>query len=246
MALLRTVKLCKSFGSLLAVNNVDIEVEEGKTYSVIGPNGAGKTTLFNLISGHLEPTSGSISFRNGTINGLKPFQTSHVGIGRSFQLNNLFPRLTVFENIRLAVQSRRPCRFNFVNHIRKYKEVDSKTEAIVERIGLTPVVQKMAENLSHGDKRLLEIGIALSTEPELLLLDEPTSGMAPEETTQMIEFIKSLSKGLTIILIEHKMTVVMTISEQVIVMHQGSVIARGSPAEVQVNPEVKSAYLGGL
>jgi branched-chain amino acid transport system ATP-binding protein len=245
MVLLRTEKLCKSFGSLLAVNNVDLEVEEGKIYSVIGPNGAGKTTLFNLISGHLEPTSGSISFRNKMISGLKPFQTSHVGIGRSFQLNNLFPRLSVFENIRLAVQSRQPSRFNFINHVRKYREIDLKTEAILERIGLTSVSQKMAENLSHGDKRLLEIGIALSTEPDLLLLDEPTSGMAPEETTQMIEFIRKLSEGHTIILIEHKMAVVMTISEEVIVMHQGSVISRGSPGEVQIDPDVKSAYLGG-
>jgi branched-chain amino acid transport system ATP-binding protein len=246
MALLKTMKLCKSFGSLLAVNNMDFEVEEGKIYSIIGPNGAGKTTLFNLISGDLEPTSGTISFRDQIINGLKPFQTSHIGIGRSFQLNNLFPRLSTFENIRLAVQSREVARFNLFNHIGKYKGIFVKTEAVVDRIGLTPFAKISAQNLSHGDKRLLEIGIALATDPVLLLLDEPTSGMAPEETTKMINFIKNLSKELTIVFIEHKMSVVMSISDLVIVMHQGSVISCGIPLEVQRDPEVRRAYLGGI
>ena len=245
MALLTTELLTKNFGSLRAVSDVDLEVEEGKVYSIIGPNGAGKTTLFNLISGHLEPTSGAITFKDQEIGGLKPYRVSHLGIGRSFQLNNLFPALSVFENVRLAVQSRHSARFDLYKHVRKYKRIDEKAVAITEKIGLSRFSDKGVQYLSHGDKRLLEVGIALATDPVLLLMDEPTSGMAPDETSMMIEFVKGLAKELTIILIEHKMNVVMSISDRLIVMHQGVVISRGSPVEVQADPKVKSAYLGG-
>ncbi len=246
MALLTTESLTKNFGSLQAVSQVDLEVNEGRVYSIIGPNGAGKTTLFNLISGHLEPTSGAVTFQGRVISGLKPYQTSHLGIGRSFQLNNLFPALSVFENMRLAIQSRYPARFDLFKHVRKYKMIDEKTDAIVEKIGLSSFSDKEAQYLSHGDKRLLEVGIALATDPVLFLMDEPTSGMAPDETVKMIEFIKRLAQDLTIILIEHKMNVVMSISDRVIVMHQGMVISRGDPAEVQADPKVKRAYLGEI
>lgn len=246
MALLTTELLTKNFGSLQAVSRVDLEVEEGKVYSIIGPNGAGKTTLFNLVSGHLEPSAGAITFQDRVISGLKPYQISHLGIGRSFQLNNLFPALSVFENVRLAIQSRYPARFDLFRHVRRFRVIDEKAEGVVEKIGLGPFSDQLAQYLSHGDKRLLEVGIALATDPVLLLMDEPTSGMAPDETVKMIEFIKSLAQDLTIILIEHKMNVVMSISERVIVMHQGIVISRGSPAEVQADPEVKRAYLGGI
>jgi branched-chain amino acid transport system ATP-binding protein len=245
MALLTTELLTKDFGSLQAVSQVDLEVNEGKVYTIIGPNGAGKTTLFNLISGHLEPSSGEVTFRGRVISGLKPYQISHLGIGRSFQLNNLFPALSVFENIRLAVQSRSAARFDLFKHVRKFKKIDEKAEHIVEKIGLADFSDQQVQYLSHGDKRLLEVGIALATEPVLLLMDEPTSGMAPDETARMIEFVKELAQELTIILIEHKMNVVMSISDRVIVMHQGMVISRGTPAEVQADPEVKRAYLGG-
>lgn len=246
MALLTTELLTKSFGSLHAVFQVDLEVQEGKVYSIIGPNGAGKTTLFNLISGHLEPNRGAITFQDREISGLKPYQVSHLGIGRSFQLNNLFPGLSVFENVRLAIQSRYRARFDLFKHVRKYRAIDGEAEAIMEKIGLTPFSDQLVQYLSHGHKRLLEVGIALATSPVLLLMDEPTSGLAPEETLKMIEFIKRLAQELTIILIEHKMNVVMSISDRVIVMHQGMVISRGNPAEVQADPEVKRAYLGGL
>ena len=245
MALLTTELLTKDFGSLRAVSQVDLEVKEGKVYSIIGPNGAGKTTLFNLISGHLEPSSGAVTFQGRVISGLKPYHVSHLGIGRSFQLNNLFPALSVFENVRLAVQSRSRARFDLFKHVRRFKKIDQKAESVVERIGLAPFSDQQVQYLSHGDKRLLEVGIALATDPILLLMDEPTSGMAPDETVKMIEFIKVLANDLTIILIEHKMNVVMSISERVIVMHQGMVISRGTPAEVQADPEVKRAYLGG-
>jgi branched-chain amino acid transport system ATP-binding protein len=246
MPLLTTKQLSKRFGSLQAVYDVDLEINEGRVYSIIGPNGAGKTTLFNLISGHLEPSGGDVRFKDRRISGLKPHQISHLGIGRSFQLNNLFPALSVFENVRLAVQSRHSSRFDLFRHVRRYRSIDRGAEGIVEKIGLSPSSDKEAQFLSHGDKRLLEIGIALATHPVLLLMDEPTSGMAPEETIRMIDFIKKLAEELTIILIEHKMNVVMTISDRVIVMHQGMVIARGNPAEVQAAPEVKRAYLGGM
>jgi branched-chain amino acid transport system ATP-binding protein len=243
--LLKTVELSRNFGSLQAVQRVNLEIEEGKPYSIIGPNGAGKTTLFNLITGNLASTSGSIIFRGQVINGLKPYQISQLGIGRSFQINNFFPRLTVFENLRLAFQSRLPARFNMFKDIRRYKEINEKTEAILMKIGLIQSSRKSAESLSHGEKRLLEIGIGLATDPVLLLLDEPTSGLTPEETVKMIDFIQALSQKLTIVLIEHKMNVVMSISNQVIVMHQGTIISRGNPVEVQEDPEVKRAYLGG-
>ena len=246
MALLKTELLTKNFGSLQAVSQVDLEVNEGKVYSIIGPNGAGKTTLFNLISGHLEPSSGAVTFQDRVISGLKPYQISHLGIGRSFQLNNLFPALSVFENVRLAVQSRYPARFDLFKHVRKFKKIDQQAESVVEKIGLSAFSDQLVQYLSHGDKRLLEVGIALATDPILLLMDEPTSGMAPDETVKMIDFIKRLAEDLTIILIEHKMNVVMTISERVIVMHQGVVISRGSPDEVQADLEVKRAYLGGI
>ncbi len=245
MALLTTELLTKNFGSLQAVSQVDLEINKGKVYSIIGPNGAGKTTLFNLISGHLEPSSGAVTFQGRNIGGLKSYQISHLGIGRSFQLNNLFPALTVFENVRLAIQSRSRARFDLFKHVRKFKKIDEKAESVVERIGLASFSDQQVQYLSHGDKRLLEVGIALATDPVLLLMDEPTSGMAPDETVKMIEFTKELAKDLTIILIEHKMNVVMSISERVIVMHQGRVISRGTPGEVQADPEVKRAYLGG-
>lgn len=244
MALLKTVDLCRDFGSIKAVHDVSIEIEEGKVFSIIGPNGAGKTTLFNLISGHLEPSSGKVVFRSRTIQGLKPFQTSHLGIARSFQLNNLFPALGVTENVRLAVQSRYPVRYNLISHCKKYSKIYEKAEAIVSQIGLAEFSETPAKALSHGDKRLLEIGIALATDPVLLLLDEPTSGMAPEETARMIDFIQKLKGQLTVVVIEHKMPVVMSVSDQLIVMHQGEVIANGKPLEVRENPEVKRAYLG--
>ena len=246
MALLTTELLTKSFGSLQAVSQVDLEIKEGKIYSIIGPNGAGKTTLFNLISGHLESTSGAVTFQGRVISGLRPYQISHLGIGRSFQLNNLFPALNVFENVRLAIQSRYPARFDLFKHVRSYKMIDEKADAIVEKIGLSRFINKEVQYLSHGDKRLLEVGIALATDPVLILMDEPTSGMAPDETAMMIEFIKGLARELTIILIEHKMNVVMSISDRLIVMHQGMVISRGDPAEVQADPKVKRAYLGGI
>ena len=246
MAFLKTTKLLKYFGSLACVYYVDLEFEEGRVYSIIGPNGAGKTSLLNLISGHLAPTSGEVTFRDRKIGGLRSFQISQMGIGRSFQLNNLFPALSVFENVRLAVQSRHPGRYNFFSDIGAYRKINEKADAIVDKIGLSSSSAKQAQYLSHGDKRLLEIGIALATDPVLLLMDEPTSGMAPEETVMMLEFIRKLAREHTIILIEHKMNIVMSISDQVIVMNQGRVIATGTPAAVQADPEVRRAYLGGI
>lgn len=245
MTLLKTRKLSKTFGSLRAVDSVDIQVGEGRIYSIIGPNGAGKTTLFNLISGHLDSTEGTIFFKNNEITGLPPFRISRLGIGRSFQLNNNFPLLTVFENIRLAAQSKHHARFSLFSRVDRHEEVLDKAYEVMGKVRLSEHSDKVVEFLSHGDKRLLEIGIAIATEPELLLLDEPTSGLAPDETSKMVQLIKTLSEDLTIVLIEHKMSVVMTVSDEIIVMHQGTVLIKGPPDIVQKSPEVKRAYLGG-
>lgn len=245
MSLLEVNELSKNFGSFEAVANVSFKINEGKVYSIIGPNGAGKTTLFNIITGHLKPSCGSIRLSNKKINGLSINQISLEGIARSFQINNIFPDLSVRENLRLAVQSRYKAKYNIWKQKQKYIEIEAKTEQIINKICLVKYENKDAKYLSHGDKRILEIGIALATEPRLLLMDEPTSGMAPEETKYMINFIKKLSKNFTLIVIEHKMNLVMDISDEIIVLCQGQVIAMGKPNEVQNDSNVKAAYLGG-
>jgi len=235
--------ITKSFGGLLAVNGVTFHLENGEVSSIIGPNGAGKTTLFNLLTGHIKPDSGEILFKDQDITGLPPHRICRKGIGRSFQRTNIFPRLSVFDNVQVAVMSwERKCRNIF---LRARNMNQKETDEILDGVGLGDKKKMTAGLLAHGDQRLLEIGIALGSYPELLLLDEPTAGMSPEESNKTVELIQRLARGrdLTLLFIEHDMNVVFGISEQVRVMHLGSIIAEGSPEEIRANGEVQRIYL---
>ena len=237
MNILETKGLCKNFGSLEAVCHVDLNLEKGELRSIIGPNGAGKTTFFNVLTGMLTPTSGDILFKGENIAGLAPFQVAMKGIGRSFQITSIFPQLSVYENILI------PSMLYYSKN-----EAINRAWEILEDVDLKDKANVIAANLSHGDQRHLDIGIALTTKPELLLLDEPTSGMPPEESIRTVKLIQRLKseKGYTIMLIEHKMDIVLSISDRITVLHLGEKIAEGKPNEIQANDEVQKAYLGGL
>jgi branched-chain amino acid transport system ATP-binding protein len=243
LQLLETKALTKSFGGLTAVDHVDFQVAQGELRAVIGPNGAGKTTFFNLIAGRLSPTQGEIWFKGENITHTPPYLITKKGIGRSYQITNIFPKLTVFENVRLAAQAMEVT-FNFWKDVKFLNRVNQKVMGILEKLKLIEQKDIRAANLPHGLQRHLEIGIALASEPQLLLLDEPTAGMTQEETQRMMELIEEVSKGLTIVLVEHDMKFVMTVSKKITVLHEGKVLAEGGPEEIRNNEEVQRVYLG--
>src|SRR5436309_11260676 len=241
--LLRTERLTRAFASLVAVNRVDVTVRRGELRSIIGPNGAGKTTFFRLVSGEMAPSSGRVWFNGADITGLPQYRVSRLGIAKSYQITNVFPHLTVLENVRVAVQGHARA-LNFWSKASHLQDVRKRAEKLLERIGLGRKAARLAAHLSHGQKRHLEIGIALATDPALLLLDEPTAGMSPEETDETMRLIRELATGRTVILVEHKMKVVMRISDHITVLHQGQVLAEGSPDEIRANTLVQQTYLG--
>jgi branched-chain amino acid transport system ATP-binding protein len=241
--IVRTERLTRSFGSLMAVAQVDFEVERGELRSIIGPNGAGKTTFFRLISGEMRPSAGRIWFDGREITGMPQHRVSRLGVAKSYQITNVFPHLTVLENVRVAAQTYR-LSFNFWGRAAALTAIRDKAGAILTEVGLWDKREQLAAYLSHGEKRHLELGIALSTDPTLLLLDEPTAGMSPEETDETIHLIRRIAAGRTVILVEHKMKVVMNISDRITVLHQGQVLADGSPAEIRANERVQQTYLG--
>lgn len=245
MEILRTQNLTKRFGGLTAVANVDFHLEKNEIQSIIGPNGAGKSTLFKLINGELNPTQGRIWFNGEDITGLEQYIISRKGIATSYQITNIFPKLTTFENVRLAVQSRKTS-YNLWSKAESHKTINEKTEEILKKIGLWNKKDHLAANLSYGNQRHLEIGVTLGTDPILLLMDEPTSGLSPIETREAVELIKEVAKGLSVILVEHKMKVVMDLSDKITVLHEGEVIARGNPQEIRANETVRRVYLGGV
>ena len=234
----------KSFGDFMAVYGANLNVERGELVAVIGPNGAGKTTLFNLITGQLRPDKGKIVFKGEEISGLPPYEICKRGIGRSFQIVNIFPRLTVFENVQVAVLSQQRKSSNLLSPAQNLAV--EETNRILESVGLSHKAGSIAGSLSHGDQKVLEIAIALGNEPELLILDEPTAGMSPEETTATMELIKQLAEeqGLTILFCEHDMEMVFDIAQSIMVMHHGQTLIQGKPEEVRENKEVQEAYLG--
>jgi len=240
---LETRGLTKRFGGLTAVDNVSFQVAKGELRSVIGPNGAGKTTFFNLIAGRLPPTEGEIWFKGENITRIPPYQITKKGIGRSYQVTNIFPRLTVFENVRLAAQAVEVT-FNFWKNVMSMDETNRNVLEILERLQLVDLKDILAENLPHGMQRHLEIAVAMASDPELLLLDEPTAGMTQDETERMMALINEISEGLTIILVEHDMKFVMSVSKKITVLHEGKVLAEGSPEEIRNNEDVQSVYLG--
>lgn len=244
MGLLEAKTLTKAFGALIAVNQINLIVEKGMIHSIIGPNGAGKTTLFNLLAGVYTPNSGVITFEGKEITSLKVHERSHIGIGRSYQITSIFPELTVRENVRLAVQSRGKHCFSMLRKFNGLKEVEGRTSVILDELGLAKFDRHKAGTIPYGSQRSLEVAIALATEPILLLLDEPTSGMAPEDIPMMIDIIRKVSRDCTTVLIEHHMNVVMSISDKITVLQQGKIIAEGPPEFVQKNDDVMRAYLG--
>mgnify|MGYP001040955091 FL=1 len=246
--ILETVNLRKEFGALVAVADVSLRVRAGSLHSIIGPNGAGKTTYFNLLSGNLEPTSGKVLFKGKDITHQPVHRTIHMGMGRSFQITNIFPNLTVLENVRLACQSLGHDNFKFFSPASAFKRYEQRAWEVLEKVGLSGRALAPARTLPHGDQRKLELGMILAPDPEVLLLDEPTAGMASEQVPELIALIQEIQRsgGKTVMLVEHNMNVVMSVSDVITVMHQGQVLAEGAPAEIAANTEVQTAYLGGL
>lgn len=246
--ILETRELRKEFGALVAVSNVSIKVKPNTIHAIIGPNGAGKTTFFNLLSGNLNPTEGRVFYKGRDITHLPLHRTAHLGIGRSFQITNIFPNLTVFENIRLACQALGRGNFQFIKSHNHFEEFKEHTWEVIQLVGLEKEALTLAQALPHGGQRKLELGIILAGDPEVLLLDEPTAGMAAEQVPELIQLIREVQEAgeKTVMLVEHNMNVVMNISDHITVMHQGQILAEGIPSEIATNQTVQGAYLGRL
>ncbi len=237
----------KSFGALAALSGVSLEVRAGEVFSVIGPNGAGKSTLFNIIAGLHTPTAGRIVFGDQEIGGLAPEVINRRGLAKTFQITNIFPGISVFDNVRVAAEARVPVSGRMPS-LWRLPDVEKPVMDLLGAFGLTARRDELAQNLSHGEQRYLEICLALATQPTLLLLDEPTAGMTPGETKDATALIRQIaqSRGLTLLLIEHDMSVVMGISDRIAVLHFGQKIAEGPPEAIRNDPQVIDAYLGGV
>jgi branched-chain amino acid transport system ATP-binding protein len=240
--MLRTEGLTVRFGGLAALDRVSIAVPKGEIRAVIGPNGAGKSTFFNCVTGVIRPTAGRIVFDGQDITGLPPHRISRSGIARSYQITNILPGATVLENVRIAAQSRHHA-WSLLRHHQSFPDVMDRAHAVLQAVGLDDKHDELAANLSHGEQRNLEIGIALATEPKLLCLDEPTAGMSVAETHQTVELIRRIAHDLTILIVEHDMEVVMGLAHRITVLHYGEVLAEGPPAEIQGNARVQEVYL---
>ena len=230
------------FGGLTALNQVSLAVARGEIRAVIGPNGAGKSTLFNCLTGVLRPTAGRIVLDGEDIAGLPPHAISHRGIARSYQITNILPGATVLENVRIAAQSRRHG-WSLWRHHLAYADLVERSRQVLAAVGLEGKEEDLAANLSHGEQRTLEIGIALATEPRLLCLDEPTAGMSAAETRATVELVRRIAADYTILIVEHDMEVVMGLARTITVLHYGEVLAEGTPAEIQANARVQEVYL---
>jgi branched-chain amino acid transport system ATP-binding protein len=240
--ILKTELLTVRFGGLAALSQVNFEVQRDEVRAIIGPNGAGKSTFFNCLTGVLRPTAGQILFNGKDITGLPPNMISQKGIARSYQITNIMPNATVLENARIAAQSRRHA-WNMVRHHSEFRDIREKAETALDSVGLLSKAEELAANLSHGEQRNLEIGIALATEPALLCLDEPTAGMSAAETAETMHLVQRIAKQHTILIVEHDMAVVMELADRITVLHYGSVLAEGTPEEIQNNPKVLEVYL---
>ena len=234
----------KDFSGLKVLTGVDIKVRSKERHAVIGPNGAGKTTLFNIISGRFKPSSGAIHFNGKDISGRPSHVLNHLGIARSFQITNVFQELSVFDNILSGVRSRYGLRYHFFRIPERDRNIRKEAESIIEKVGLTGVSDQPASSLSYGQQRALEIGITLSTDPELILLDEPTAGMTREETDYAIRMINQVTAGRTLIIIEHDMEVVFSLADTISVLHYGQILVSDTPEKIRCDQRVKDAYLG--
>jgi branched-chain amino acid transport system ATP-binding protein len=245
--IIETKDLTIRFGGHVAVDHVSLQVEPFTLKSIIGPNGAGKTTLFNLLTGQYRASEGSILFRGQDISSMGPAMRARLGMGRSFQLTNIFPNLTVLENVRVAVQSREGFGLNFWRHYLHFKETEDEAYAILQELLLEEKWAVPSRQLTHGEQRKLEIAILLALQPSVLFLDEPTAGMAQEEVPAVLEVLQKIkSTGQrTMLLVEHKMDMIMTLSDQIAVLQEGRLIADGDPEAISRNEAVREAYLGG-
>lgn len=242
-----TRDLTIQFGGHIAVDHVSLDILPHTFTSVIGPNGAGKTTFFNLLSGQFFPTSGRIVFKGQDITSSPAYQRTRLGMGRSFQITNVFPDLTVLENVRLAVQARAGTHYQILIHHRKFYQFEDKARDLLKSVHLADKASQNASALAHGDKRKLELAIILALEPEVLLLDEPTAGMAVEEVPAILELLSRLKEeNRTVLLVEHKIDMVMSLSDRLLVLTNGKLIASGNPEEIMQNEQVQAAYLGGM
>lgn len=247
MAILQTDQLTKSFGALTAVDEVTLNIEPGSLHSIIGPNGAGKTTLFNLLTGTFPPNSGRIVFDGRDITGTPAHRIAHLGLARSFQRTNVFPAFSLLDNVWVAAFA---CGKSWQGlmwrRTDRYPEVTARARQALLDVGLSNKSNQLAREISHGEQRQLELAIALAAAPRVLLLDEPAAGLSPDETRKMVALVRTLKGRYTIVLIEHKIDIIMRVSDRISVMHFGSLIAEGTPGEIQRNPEVRRAYLGGV
>ena len=243
-AILSLSGLRKSFDATEIIRGVDLEVLSNERHAIIGPNGAGKSTLFHLISGYLRPTAGQIVFNGQAIGGLSSQAINHLGLSRSFQITNIFPRLTAFENMRLAVMRTHNVQYTFWRFIDRNRSIREQTERLLELVRLQSRASTIAGEMSYSEQRSLEIAMTLASDPKLILLDEPMAGMSQEETAYTSELIKEVTQGRSLVIVEHDMDVVFSLSDRVSVLVYGQVIATGNPDEIRNNPAVKEAYLG--
>ena len=244
MTVLNISNLTIDFGGFVAINNVNFSLEDGEKHAIIGPNGAGKTTFFNLITGHLKPSRGEVSFKGKTITALAPHKIVKLGLARSFQRINIFPRMTVFENIQTSLIARDNKHFNFLSPGSAQNR--EETRELLELVGLEDEFAEIAGELAYGKQKQLELAISLAENPTVLLLDEPTAGMSPQETSVAIALVDEIAKArkLTLLFTEHDMSVVFGIADRISVLHHGEIIASGSPDAVRSDPEVRRVYLG--
>ena len=231
------------FGKFQALNQVSVSFAPGELTAIIGPNGAGKSTFFNVISGGVPPSTGQVLFEGRDITGLAPHEFARIGIAKSFQITNVFKQLSAHENVRVALQMR-STRFQIFRPRQRYADLIVRADELLDRVGLAPSRDKLAGDLAHGQQRSLEVAMALACEPKLLLMDEPTAGMSPQETTVMMDLILQLAAERTVILVEHKMKMVMGLCKRLIVLHHGELLAEGTPDQIRANAEVKRVYLG--
>jgi branched-chain amino acid transport system ATP-binding protein len=243
LPILEVENVTKRFGNFVALNQVSVAFQPGKLTAIIGPNGAGKSTFFNVVSGLFAPTEGRIRFQGRDITGLAQHEFARIGIAKSFQITNVFKQLSAHENVRVAAQMR-ASRFALLRPRDSMKALIEQADALLERVGLAALRNKTAADLAHGQQRALEIAMALASDPLLLLMDEPTAGMSPEETVVMMRLIVELSQERTLVLVEHKMKLVMGLCERLIVLHHGEFLAEGTPDEIRNNSDVRRVYLG--
>ncbi len=246
MNILETKAICHDFSGLQVLMDVNLDVKEGERHAIIGPNGAGKTTLFNVITGTYQPSEGQVFFKSKEITGFPPHKLVRLGMGRSFQITSTFTWLTAFQNIRMGILSRRGIRFSFFRFLDKMDDLTRETDAVLKRINLDGERDIPANMLSYGKSRSLEISMALATDPDLVMLDEPTAGMSVDETHNAVALIRKLTEGKTMVIIEHDMDVVFSLADRITVLHLGGILASGPPDEIRDNQAVKDAYLGEM